>query len=259
MISMPLAKRIIPCLDIKLGRVVKGIHFNRLRYAGDPVRLSLRYRDDGADEIVFLDITASLNKRKTLSSLVRRIAANLDVPFTVGGGIRSLNDARSVLCNGADKVSVNTAALERPKLIKDLSRVFGSQCVVVAIDAKRVNNNGIPRFKVFSHSATRQTRYEATDWAKRVETLGAGELMVTSIDRDGTKLGYDLELLSKITSIVNLPVIASGGCGELKHFRDVFVKTNCDAALAASLFHYGELSIREVKDYLIAQGVMVRP
>jgi cyclase len=219
----------------------------------------LRYRDDGADEIVFLDITASLNKRKTLSSLVRRIATNLDVPFTVGGGIRSLNDARSVLCNGADKVSVNTAALERPKVIKDLSRVFGSQCIVVAIDAKRVNNNGKPCFMVFSHSATRQTRYEAGDWAKRAETLGAGELMVTSIDRDGTKLGYDLELLSKITSIVNLPVIASGGCGELKHFRDVFVNANCDAALAASLFHYGELSIREVKDYLTAEGVIVRP
>ena len=256
---MPLAKRIIPCLDIKLGSVVKGIHFNRLRYAGDPVNLSLRYRDDGADEIVFLDITASLNKRKTLSSLVRRIAANLDVPFTVGGGIRSLNDARSVLCNGADKVSVNTAAIQRPTLIKDLSRIFGSQCVVVAIDAKRVNNNGVSRFKVFSHSATKQTRYEAAQWAKRVEQLGAGELMVTSIDRDGTKLGYDLELLSTITSAVNLPVIASGGCGELKHFRDVLVEAKCDAALAASLFHYGELSIREVKDYLSMQGVLVRP
>jgi len=256
---MPLAKRIIPCLDIKLGSVVKGIHFNRLRYAGDPVNLSLRYRDDGADEIVFLDITASLNKRKTLSSLVRRIAANLDVPFTVGGGIRSLNDARSVLCNGADKVSVNTAAIQRPTLIKDLSRIFGSQCVVVAIDAKRINNNGVSRFKVFSHSATKQTRYEAAQWAKRVEQLGAGELMVTSIDRDGTKLGYDLELLSAITSAVNLPVIASGGCGELKHFRDVLVEANCDAALAASLFHYRELSIREVKDYLSMQGVLVRP
>jgi len=256
---MPLAKRIIPCLDIKLGSVVKGIHFNRLRYAGDPVNLSLRYRDDGADEIVFLDITASLNKRKTLSSLVRRIAANLDVPFTVGGGIRSLNDARSVLCNGADKVSVNTAAIQRPTLIKDLSRIFGSQCVVVAIDAKRANNNGVSRFKVFSHSATKQTRYEAAQWAKRVEQLGAGELMVTSIDRDGTKLGYDLELLSAITSAVNLPVIASGGCGELKHFRDVLVEAKCDAALAASLFHYRELSIREVKDYLSMQGVLVRP
>lgn len=259
MISMPLAKRIIPCLDIKLGSVVKGIHFNRLRYAGDPVKLSLRYRDDGADEIVFLDITASLNKRKTLSSLVRRIAANLDVPFTVGGGIKSLSDARSVLCNGADKVSVNTAALQRPKVIRDLSQVFGSQCVVVAIDAKRVNINGRSRFKVFSHSATQQTRYEAAQWAKRVEQLGAGELMVTSIDRDGTKLGYDIELLSAITSAVNLPVIASGGCGELKHFRDVLVEANCDAALAASLFHYGELSIKEVKNYLSMQGVLVRP
>jgi len=256
---MPLAKRIIPFLDIKLGRVVKGIHFNRLQYAGDPVKLSLRYRDDGADEIVFLDITASLNKRKTLSSLVRKIATDLDVPFTVGGGIRSLSDARAVLCNGADKVSVNTAALQRPQLIKDLSRVFGSQCVVVAIDAKRVNHNGKSQFTVFSHSATHQTRYEASGWAKRVETLGAGELMVTSIDRDGTKLGYDIELLTKITCKVNIPVIASGGCGKLKHFRDVFVKTNCDAALAASLFHYGELSIRQVKDYLSAEGVLVRP
>jgi cyclase len=255
---MPLAKRIIPCLDIKLGRVVKGIHFNRLRYAGDPVRLARRYRDDGADEIIFLDITASLKKRKTLTTLVRRIAASLDVPFTVGGGIRSLNDARSVLCNGADKVSVNTAALQRPNLIKDLSRVFGSQCVVVAIDAKRVTENGRFAFKVFSHSATRQTRYDAIQWAKNMETLGAGELMVTSIDRDGTRSGYDLELLSNITDAVNLPVIASGGCGELKHFRDVFTKTDCDAALAASLFHYGELSIKEVKDYLTVEGVMVR-
>jgi cyclase len=259
MTPMPLAKRIIPCLDIQRGRVVKGTHFEGLRYAGDPVELSRRYRDDGADEIVFLDITASLDRRKTLSSLVRRIAANLDVPFTVGGGIRTVNDARSVLCNGADKVSVNTAVLERPRIVKDISRVFGSQCVMVAIDAKRVRHNGISKFKVFSHSGTRQTKNEAAAWAKRIEMLGAGELLVTSIDRDGTKLGYDLELLSEITSAVNLPVIASGGCGELRHFRDVLVGADCDAALAASLFHYRQLSIRDVKEYLTTQGVWVRP
>ncbi len=255
---MPLAKRIVPCLDIKRGRVVKGVHFEGLRDAGDPVELSLRYREEGADEIVFLDITASLQKRKTLSSLVKRIAANLDIPFTVGGGIRSMSDARVVLCSGADKVSVNTAAVQRPKLIAELAEVFGSQCVVVAVDAKRVSENDGQRFKVFSHSATKPTKLEAGEWALKAEKLGAGELLVTSIDRDGTKLGYDLELLRYITSQVNIPVIASGGCGELSHFLSAFTEANCDAALAASLFHYAELSIKQVKDYLTANGVLVR-
>jgi cyclase len=256
---MPLAKRIIPCLDVKEGRVVKGVHFGGLRDAGDPVELAMRYRDEEADEVVFLDITASLRGRRTLVSLVRKVAANLDIPFTVGGGIRTMDDARSVLCSGADKVTINTAAIQRPELITQICDVFGSQCVVVALDAKRVKRKGGERFAVFSHSATKQTPLEAGRWAKRSEGLGAGELLVTSIDRDGTKLGYDLELLEYITRMVNVPVIASGGCGSLAHFLAVFKGTDCDAALAASLFHYGELSIREVKDYLKGNGVLVRP
>ena len=257
--TMPLAKRIIPCLDIRRGRVVKGVHFEGLRDAGDPVELAMRYRDEGADEIVFLDITASLQNRRTLISLLKKVAANLDIPFTVGGGIRTMNDARSVLCSGADKVSINTAAIQRPILITQLADVFGSQCVVVSVDAKRVRREGGEQFTVFSHSATEQTPLEAGRWAKRSERLGAGELLVTSIDRDGTKLGYDLELLAHISSQVNVPVIASGGCGSLPHFLSVFTEVNCDAALAASLFHYGRLSIREVKNYLNRNGVLVRP
>ena len=256
---MPLAKRIIPCLDIKGGRVVKGVHFRGLQDAGDPVELSIRYRDEGADEIVFLDITASLEQRSTLTSLVKRIAENLDIPFTVGGGIRSMSDARAVLCSGADKVSVNTAAILRPKLVSELASVFGSQCVVVAIDAKRVGGKNGQWFEVFSHSATKPTNLEAGKWAKQAEELGAGELLVTSIDRDGTKLGYDVELLSHITSQVNIPVIASGGCGSLLHFLEVFTEANCDAALVASLFHYAELSVKQAKEYLMSKGVLVRP
>lgn len=256
---MPLAKRIIPCLDVKNGRVVKGVHFEGLRDAGDPVELAVHYHEEGADEIVFLDITASLRGRKTLVSLVRKVARNLDIPFTVGGGIRTMNDARAVLCSGADKVSVNTAAIQRPELITQLADVFGSQCVVVAIDAKRVTRNGRQKFGVFSHSATRPTRLEAGGWGKRSARLGAGELLVTSIDRDGTKLGYDTELLGYITSQVNIPVIASGGCGSLPHFLQALTEARCDAALAASLFHYGELSIKEVKDYLKSNGVLIRP
>ena len=255
---MPLAKRIVPCLDIKNGRVVKGVNFEGLKDAGDPVELSTRYRDEGADEIVFLDITASVEKRATLRSLVQRVAENLDIPFTVGGGVRSMSDARLVLRSGADKVSVNTAVIERPRLIGDLASVFGSQCVVVAIDAKKVSEEGTKRYEVFSHSGSRATGLRADDWAEKVEGLGAGELMVTSIDRDGTKLGYDLELLELIASRVNVPVIASGGAGRLEHFLEVF-EVGCDAALAASLFHYGELSIGGVKDYLASKGVVVRP
>jgi len=256
---MPLAKRIIPCLDVKDGRVVKGVRFEGLNDAGDPAELAVRYRDNDADEIVFLDITASLQRRKTLRQLVRNVAANLDIPFTVGGGIRSMIDARLVLCNGADKISVNTAAVQHPQLVKRLANVFGSQCVVVAIDVKRVKRKNGHKFMVFTHSATKPTNLEAAEWSRKVERLGAGELLVTSIDRDGTRLGYDLQLLQHITSRVNIPVIASGGCGSLTDFHAVFTQTGCDAALAASLFHYGELSIKEVKDYLTVNGVNVRP
>ncbi|MBI2648125.1 MAG: imidazole glycerol phosphate synthase subunit HisF [Thaumarchaeota archaeon] len=253
---MPLAKRVIPCLDVKGGRVVKGVHFEGLRDAGDPVELAVRYRDEGADELVFLDITASMEKRATLTKLVMRVAENLDMPFTVGGGIKSMNDARQVLCSGADKVAVNTAAIRRPELIRRLADVFGSQCVVLAIDAKRSKAG---RYEVFSHSATRATGLDAVEWARKAERLGAGELLVTSIDRDGTKLGYNLELLGSITRSVRLPVIASGGAGTLSHFVEAFERANCDAALAASLFHYGELSVAQVKDYLRGNGVIVRP
>jgi imidazole glycerol-phosphate synthase subunit HisF len=252
---VPLAKRIIPCLDVKGGRVVKGVNFEGLRDAGDPVELSTRYRDEGADEVVFLDITASLEKRATMRSLVRSVAASLDIPFTVGGGIRTMADARLALVSGADKVAVNTAAIERPELVTKLADVFGSQCVVVAIDAKKVGDE----YRVFSRAATKGTSLEAAEWAQRVQDLGAGELLVTSIDRDGTKLGYDLPLLKSITSKVRIPVIASGGCGTLKHFLEGLVDAGCDAALAASLFHYRELTVKQVKDYLRANGVVVRP
>ena len=253
---MALAKRIVPCLDVKDGRVVKGVRFEGLRDAGDPVELAERYRDEGADEIVFLDITASLEKRSTLRSLVRRVAADLDIPFTVGGGIRTMSDARLALCSGADKVAVNTAAIQRPALIRRLAEVFGSQCVVLAIDVRKTPDG---LYEVFSHSATRPTRLMATDWAKKAEELGAGELLVTSIDRDGTKKGYDVELLRKVTSSVNIPVVASGGAGRLEHFLAAFRDAGCDAALAASLFHYRELTVGEVKDYLGENGVVVRP
>ncbi len=252
---MTLAKRIVPCLDVKNGRVVKGVKFEGLRDAGDPVELSSRYRDEGADEVVFLDITASLEKRATLRSLVRSVAAKLDIPFTVGGGIRSMADARLALASGADKVAVNTAALQNPELITKLAEVFGSQCVVVAIDARRGKNG----YQVFSHSATKAAEVDAVVWAKKAEKLGAGELLVTSIDRDGTKKGYDIELLKSITEKVRIPVIASGGAGTLRHFLDAFVEGGCDAALAASLFHYRELTVGQVKDYLAANGVVVRP
>jgi cyclase len=252
---MPLAKRIIPCLDVKDGRVVKGVRFEGLRDAGDPVELAERYRDEGADEVVFLDITASLEKRATLRSLVKKVAANLDIPFTVGGGIRTMGDARLALCSGADKVAVNTAAIRKPGLIRRLADVFGSQCVVLAIDARKTDDG----YAVFSHSATRPTGLRAAEWAREAERLGAGELLVTSIDRDGTRKGYDIDLLREITSSVNLPVVASGGAGKLEHFLEAFSRTGCDAALAASLFHYRELTVGHVKDYLGANGVTVRP
>lgn len=254
---MPLAKRVVPCLDVKGGRVVKGVRFKGLRDAGDAVELARRYRDDGADEIVFLDITATVSRRKTLARMVRRVAAALDIPFTVGGGIRNANDVQTVLRNGADKVSVNSAALAEPELVSRLAEIYGSQCVVVAIDAKR--REGVGGYEVYSHSGRRPAGWEAKAWAERAAALGAGELLVTSIDNDGTKRGYDLELLREITNSVKIPVIASGGCGSLEHFFDAFEIAGCDAALAASVFHYREMKVGEVKDYLSSRGVTVRP
>jgi cyclase len=257
---MTLAKRVVPCLDVKDGRVVKGVKFEGLRDAGDPVELSMRYRDEGADEIVFLDITASLEKRATLRALVKKVAANLDIPFTVGGGIRTMGDARLALVSGADKIAVNTAAIRRPELITELAEVFGSQCIVVAIDARRRKETlgSSSNYEVSSHSATRETDLDAVEWAVEAAERGAGELLVTSVDRDGSKAGYDIELLKAVTSSVNIPVVASGGAGSLVHFLQAFRDAGCDAALAASLFHYKELTVGQVKDYLVANGVTVR-
>jgi len=242
-------------MDVMGGRVVKGVQFKNLRDAGDAVELARTYREEGADELVFLDITATLERRKTLTSLVKRVAANLDIPFTVGGGIAGAADVKAVLTSGADRVSLNTAAISNPSLITELAGKYGSQCVVVAIDAKRSDGG----FEVYSHSGTKKTGIDAADWAEEAEERGAGELLVTSMDRDGTKLGYDIELLREITSRVGTPVIASGGCGKLEHFREALVEGGCDAALAASLFHRGEVSVGQVKEYLRSAGVVVRP
>lgn len=255
---MPLAKRIIPCLDVKDGRVVKGRHFIDLRDAGDPVELASLYRDQGADELVFLDITASAEKRDIRINLVREAARVLDIPFTVGGGIRNLADVREILCSGADKVAVNTAAVENPLLITEVTDIFGQQCVVVAVDAGRVRRNGKEWFQVRTYGARIETRLDALEWARQCEKAGAGEILLTSIDRDGTLDGFDLLLTSAVCSSVRVPVIASGGCGRLEHFLEVFKRTSADAALAASVFHYGTFAVPEVKEYLKQNGVETR-
>ena len=252
---MTLAKRIIPCLDVKDGRVVKGTHFVELRDAGDPVKLAKRYRDEGADELVFLDITASHEKREIVKELVSNVAAELDIPFAVGGGIRTLDDARMILCSGADKVSINTSAVENPKLITEIADKFGRQCVVLAIDAKRI---GKGKYEVYTYGGRKPTGIDAIGWAKKGEKLGAGDLLLTSMDKDGTKDGYDLELTKLMTDAVNVPVIASGGCGKLEHILDAFKIANADAALAASIFHYKQYSIPKVKQFLRKNGVVIR-
>jgi len=252
---MTLAKRIIPCLDVMNGRVVKGRHFVSLKDAGDPVELAKRYRDEGADELVFLDITASHENREIVKELVTNVAAELDIPFTVGGGIRSLEDARMILCSGADKVSINTSAVENPKLITKIADKFGSQCVVLAVDAKKVSKG---KYEVYTYGGRKPTGLDAIKWAKQGEKLGAGDLLLTSMDRDGTKDGYELELTKLMTETVNIPVIASGGCGNLRHILDAFKIANADAALAASIFHYKQYSIPKVKNFLSENGVNVR-
>ena len=252
---MTLAKRIIPCLDVKDGRVVKGTHFIELRDAGDPVKLAKRYRDEGADELVFLDITASHEKREIVKELVSNVAAELDIPFAVGGGIRTLDDPRMILCSGADKVSINTSAVENPKLITEIAEKFGRQCVVLAIDAKRI---GKGKYEVYTYGGRKPTGIDAIGWAKKGEKLGAGDLLLTSMDKDGTKEGYDLELTKLMTDAVNVPVIASGGCGKLEHILDAFKVANADAALAASIFHYKQYSIPKVKQFLRKNGVVIR-
>lgn len=250
-----LAKRIIPCLDVKDGRVVKGVNFVGLRDAGDPVALAKYYSDAGADEIVFLDITATVDARKTVAQVVERTAEQVFVPLTVGGGIRTLEDFRLLLRAGADKISVNSAAIQDKTLISRAAGRFGSQCVVVAIDAKLSAGGG---WEVVTHGGRVFTGLDAIQWAKEAESLGAGEILLTSMDADGTQAGFDLPLTRAITQAVGIPVIASGGCGGLAHFAQVFQETGCDAALAASLFHFGTLTIPQVKTYLKEQGIQVR-
>lgn len=250
-----LAKRIIPCLDVRDGRVVKGVNFVNIRDAGDPVELARYYSDQGADEIVFLDITATSDARDTVEDVVERTASQVFVPLTVGGGIRTVEDFRRLLRAGADKISVNSSAVKNPQLIADAAQLFGSQCVVLAIDAKRREEGW---FEVVVAGGRIPTGLDAVEWAKRGQELGAGEILLTSMDADGTKAGFDLELTRAVTSAVTIPVIASGGCGELSHFAQVFEEAGCDAALAASLFHFGELTVPQVKEYLREQNIPVR-
>jgi cyclase len=267
---MPLAKRIVPCLDVDHGKVVKGVNFVNLKKAGDPVELAKRYSDEGADELVFLDITASSEKRDILRGVVEGVAKAINIPFTVGGGIRNVSDARLVLCSGADKVSVNTAAVENPQVITKLADVFGQQCDVVAIDAKRrkeqradkitvKTREGPVWFEVYTYGGRKPTGIDAIAWAVRAAELGAGEFLVTSMDRDGTEDGYDIELTRAISEKVNVPVIASGGAGKPEHFLEVFTDGKADAALAASVFHYNKYPVPVIKEFLRKQGVIIRP
>ncbi len=249
-------KRIIPCLDVKDGRVVKGVNFVDLKDAGDPVEIAAAYDKAGADEVVFLDITASSDGRSTVVDMVRRVAERLFIPFTVGGGIRTVEDFKALLREGADKISINSAAIDNPRLIADAADKFGSQCVVVAIDAKkRADGSG---FNIYKHGGRLDCGIDAVEWALEAERLGAGEILLTSMDQDGTKAGFDIELTSAISSVVNIPVIASGGAGTKEHFLDALTLGGADAALAASLFHYKELKIEDLKRYLFENDISVR-
>ena len=250
-------KRVVPCLDVDAGRVVKGTEFVDLRDAGDPVELAARYDREGADEVVFLDITASADARETIVDVARRTAEEVFIPFTVGGGVRSVDDARRLLRAGADKVGVNTAAVNRPEIVSELSREFGAQCVVVAIDARRRRDGD--GFEVYTHGGRRPTGRDALEWAGECERRGAGEILLTSMDRDGTRDGYDLELTRAVVDTVGVPVIASGGVGTLDHLVEGAVVGGADAVLAASIFHFAEHTVREAKEHLTANGVTVRP
>lgn len=250
-----LAKRIVPCLDMTQGKVVKGIQFVNFRDAGDPVKLAKKYSDGGADELVFLDITATVENRDILLDVVRRTAEVVTIPFSVGGGIRTVEDMRTILRAGADKVSVNAGAFKNPKLIADCAKEFGSQCVVLSLDAKKVGNN---RWNVFINGGRTDTGVSALQWAKKAVKLGAGEILLTSIDTDGTKQGFNVELTKRISQTVSVPVIASGGAGKLTDFVEIFEKGLADAALAASLFHFGELTVKDLKKYLRRKNIPVR-
>ena len=249
-----LKKRIIPCLDIKKGRTVKGINFIDIQDAGDPLELAKRYVDEGADELVFLDITATLENRKTLTELVTRIASEINIPFTVGGGINTLEDAKKIIDSGADKISLNSAAILRPELIKEIAGEFGNQCVVLAIDTKFEKNE----WKVFRSGGTVPTELDTVEWAKVGTELGAGEILLTSMNNDGTKNGFAIEISKAVSETVSIPVIASGGAGTIEHFADVFNQTKVTAALAASVFHFGQIPIPELKKYLATQKIPVR-
>ena len=250
-----LSKRIIPCLDVKDGRVVKGVRFVNLRDAGDPVEVAKKYSEEGADEITFLDITASHEKRKTMIDMVERTASEVFVPLTVGGGLRTVEDVRELLLAGADKVTINTAAIADPDFVRRASDRFGSQCIVVAIDARRRNNGG---WEVFTHGGRNPTGIDAVGWAAKMEDFGAGEILLTSMDRDGTEDGYDLQLTRSISETVGIPVIASGGAGRLEHLLEAVEAGRADAVLCASIFHYGKYSINEAKEFLSERGVLVR-
>ncbi len=256
---MGLAKRIIPCLDVDNGRVVKGVNFVDIRDAGDPVEIAARYNREGADEITFLDITASSDNRDTIEHVVTAVASEVFIPLTVGGGIRKLDDVRRMLNAGADKVGINTAAVFNPELVRDATDYYGSQCIVVAIDAKTVSAAGEPkRWEIFTHGGRKATGIDALDWAEKMANYGAGELLVTSMDRDGTKSGFDLDLMSAIHERVNVPLIASGGVGNLQDLADGVLVGKADAVLAASIFHFGEYTVGEAKQYMAERGIEMR-
>ncbi len=266
---MTLTKRVIPCLDVKNGRVVKGLHFESIKDAGDPVQLAKKYSDEGADELVFLDISASEEQRETIKSLVKKVAEVIDIPFTVGGGVKTLQHARNILLSGADKVAINTGAVKNPEIITELMELFGKQCIVVAIDAKRNYNTEKGKnifsegdqkfwFEVFIYGGKKGTELDAIDWAKTVSNLGAGEILLTSIDRDGTKDGYDILLTKEIVNSVSIPVIASGGCGKPDDMLQIFKESNVDAALAASIFHYETQTVDRLKKFLKEHTIPVR-
>jgi cyclase len=256
---MGLAKRIIPCLDVTAGRVVKGINFVGLRDAGDPVEIAKRYDEQGADELTFLDITASSDERDIILHIIEEVATQVFIPLTVGGGVRVVEDVRRLLNAGADKVSINTTAVTNPQMVADAAARFGSQCIVVAIDAKRVSADDEPlRWEVFTHGGRKATGLDAVEWAKKMEALGAGEILLTSMDRDGTKIGFNLPLTRAVSDAVNVPVIASGGVGNLQHLVDGVLQGHADAVLAASIFHYGEFTVRQAKEYMAQHGIEVR-
>ena len=255
---MSLAKRIIPCLDVNAGRVVKGVRFVGLRDAGDPVEIAKRYDGEGADELTFLDITASSDERDLILHIVEAVATQVFIPLTVGGGVRRVEDVRRLLNAGADKVSINTAAIQNPQLVAEAADRYGSQCIVVAVDAKRVPQSAPLSWEVFTHGGRRATGLDAVDWGRRMEAAGAGEILLTSMDRDGTRQGFDLELTAAFSAALGIPVIASGGVGNLQHLADGVLIGHADAVLAASIFHYGEFTVREAKAFMAKQGIEVR-